>query len=224
MNVSSKTFLITGTSRGLGEAFVDTIINKSKATIVSLSRSITKNQEKLDKDRFLFFKTDLSKSKDFKNFKELKNVITTKELVFINNAGSINPISKIGEINAAQIKENLSVNILSTFLLCNFILDEFGENKITMINISSGAANIPLENWSLYCSGKAAIKMLFDVMAKEYPEHSFLNIDPGVMDTDMQTYIRNSNFKNAKNFIKYKEDGILKNPTKVAEDILKYYI
>ncbi len=224
MDLSSKTFLITGTSRGLGEALVDTILTKSKATIVSLSRSISKNQEKFKNDRFIFLKTDLSKTKNSGNFKELKKVITTKELVFINNAGSIYPISKIGEINTFQIIENLNINILSTFLLCNFILNEFKENKITMINISSGAANIPIENWSLYCSGKVAIKMLFDVMAKEYPEHKFFNIDPGVMDTDMQIYIRNSNFKNVKDFIKYKEKGILKKPTEVAEDILKNYI
>ena len=44
-----KTYIITGTSKGLGEAFVSTLSDNKNNFIIAISRTITEGQKKLDK-------------------------------------------------------------------------------------------------------------------------------------------------------------------------------
>ena len=66
-----------------------------------------------------------------------------------------------------------------------------------MINIGSGAGNSPIHSWSTYCTTKAAIDMLTGVIAEENHKNlTVFSVHPGVVDTNMQSEIRNSNPKN----------------------------
>jgi NAD(P)-dependent dehydrogenase (short-subunit alcohol dehydrogenase family) len=56
--------------------------------------------------------------------------------------------------------------------------------------VSSGAANLALESISAYCTAKAALNHFTRVLAVEEPELTALAVRPGVVDTDMQTFIR----------------------------------
>ncbi len=95
------------------------------------------------------------------------------------------------------------------------------EHKMSFVNISSGAANRAISNWSLYCSSKAFIQMFFNVAESEYKQHRFFNIDPGVMDTNMQKSLRESYFPDVQLFKNLKKEGKLKLPLTVAQEILK---
>ena len=59
---------------------------------------------------------------------------------------------------------------------------------------SSGAAHRPLEGWSAYCSGKAALAMLTRAVALEHAAEGIrvFGFAPGTIDTDMQVTIRAS--------------------------------
>ncbi len=92
----------------------------------------------------------------------------------------------------------------------------FNANALTFVNISSGAANRAISNWSLYCSSKAFIEMFFNVAEKEYERHRFFNIDPGVMDTNMQKSIRDSDFPDLSDFQKLEKEGKLRATKDVA--------
>jgi benzil reductase ((S)-benzoin forming) len=117
--------------------------------------------------------------------------------------------------------KTLAVNVKSTMLITQYLLKNFSSNAIKFVNISSGAANSPIRNWSLYCSSKAFIQMFFKVAESEYQQHRFFNIDPGVMDTNMQKSLRGSDFPDAQNFKDLKKQGKLKSPEEVALEILK---
>jgi benzil reductase ((S)-benzoin forming) len=213
--------IITGTNRGLGKAFVDVLINKKDIFIISISRSLTREQADYSSKRFSFLNIDLSKDDLDKKITVLKDSVDEQKIYFINNASIIEPIAKIEDLDTVEIDKVISVNIKSTILITKYLLGNFKANQITFVNITSGAANRAISNWSLYCSSKAFIKMFYSTAEKEYSQHRFFNIDPGVMDTNMQKSLRESDFPAVKNFKNLQNDGKLKSPKEVAGEILK---
>lgn len=91
--------------------------------------------------------------------------------------------------------------------------------------MSSGAAVRPIESWAVYCSSKAGLFMLSEVidveqklLHAENPVRIF-SFFPGVVDTDAQVRIRNTekkNFSIVETFVNYKENGQLSKPGDVA--------
>ena len=220
-NMKKKVFIITGANRGLGKAFVDILINREDSFIISISRRMSENQKSYSPKNFYFLDTDLSSNWPTQKISVLKRIIGKENIYFINNASIIDPILKIEDLTKKAIDVVISVNIKSTIMITKFLLKNFKHNKLSFVNISSGAANRTIANWSLYCSSKAFIKMFFNTAEIEYEQHQFFNIDPGVMDTNMQKSLRDSDFPDIENFKKLQEEGSLKSPSDVAEDILK---
>lgn len=219
-----KTFIITGANRGLGKAFVDVLIKNENHFIISISRSQSEDQKNYASTNFYFLKADLSESTLGKKINILKELITNQDIYFINNASIIEPICKIENLDEAAIDKTISVNIKSTMLITKYLLHHYNNHILTFVNISSGAASRAISNWSLYCASKAFIKMFFSVAESEYNQHRFFNINPGVMDTNMQRSIRETNFPDASNFKKLQEEGKLKLPNDVALEILNTVI
>ena len=215
-----KIFIISGTSRGLGKAVVDVLLKNRPYFILSLSRRINKEQQKHLSKNFYFLEVDLSSNKIKEKITFLKNIIKNEDIYFLNNASIINPIKKIDKINDEEIDRTISVNIKSTITITKYLLENFNKNNLTFVNISSGASKKAISNWSLYCSSKAYIKMFFNVAKMEYLQHNFFNIDPGVMDTNMQESIRNSDFPDISDFKDLHKYGKLKSPIYVAKEIL----
>lgn len=216
-----KTIIITGANRGLGKAFVDVLMKIDDCFIISMSRSANKDQLEYSSKKFQFIKTDLSQDDIQNSMEVLKNNISNEAVYFINNASIIEPILKIEDLDEKSINKTLVVNVKSTMLITQFLLKNYPTNQLTFVNISSGAANRAISNWSLYCSSKACIEMFFKVAESEYKQHHFFNIDPGVMDTNMQKSLRESNFPDVENFRDLQKEGKLKSPIDVAKDILK---
>ena len=215
-----KVFIITGTNRGLGEGFVDVLVKDNNNFVISMSRSLSEAQKTYTSDNFYFLKADLSANAIDKKISFINTLINNEDVYFINNASIIEPIDKIENLQDQDIERTISVNIKATIQLTKYLLRNFNENKLTFINISSGAANRAISNWSLYCSSKAFIKMFYEVAEIEYRQHRFFNIDPGVMDTNMQKSIRNSDFPDVSSFKDLQEQGKLKTPKQVALEIL----
>ena len=62
-----------------------------------------------------------------------------------------------------------------------------------VINLSSGAANSPLEGWSHYCSSKAGAAMLTQCADREAQgDIRVVGLSPGTVATEMQVQIRKS--------------------------------
>jgi benzil reductase ((S)-benzoin forming) len=216
----NRTVIITGANRGLGKAFVDVLIKDEDCFIISISRSLSDEQKEYAPERFHFLKMDLSKDHVKEKTTALKDLIGNEPVCFINNASSIEPIVKIEDLDETAIDTAISVNIKSTMLITTYLLKNHDQNSLTFVNISSGAANRAISNWSLYCASKAFVQMFFNVAESEYKQHRFFNIDPGVMDTGMQKSLRDSDFPDVENFKDFKKENQLKQPIDVAEDIL----
>lgn len=215
-----KIFIVTGANRGLGKAFVDALIQNENYFVISISRSMNEEQKTYALDHFYFIKADLSENNIDRKLIVLKNLIAKQEVYFINNASVIDPISRIENLEDEAIENTISINIKSPIQITKYLLRHFNENKLTFVNISTGAASRAISNWSLYCSSKAFVKMFYEVAESEHGQHRFLNIDPGVMNTNMQQSIRNSDFPDLSNFKHLQEEGKLKSPNDVALEIL----
>ena len=215
-----KVFIITGANRGLGKAFADLLIKNEDHFVISISRSVSDEQKFDTSANFYFIGADLADNNIGEKIAVLKDLIGNQDICFINNASVIEPITKIEYLNEDDMDKAISVNIKSTMLIMQYLISHFNNNKLSFVNISSGAADRAISNWSLYCSSKAFIKMFFNVAESEYNQHRFFNIDPGVMDTNMQKSIRNSDFPDVADFQNLEKEGKLKSTKAVALEIL----
>ena len=168
-----KTFIITGANRGLGEAFVDVLMKRKDCFVISISRSITEKQQNYSVENFYFLEADLTDNILDKKLNIIKKIVKGNEICFINNASIIEPILKIEDISIDALDQTILVNIKSTILISKYLLLHFNNLKLSFVNITSGAANRAISNWSLYCSSKAFIQMFFRVAESEYKQHRF---------------------------------------------------
>ncbi|XP_027761417.1 sepiapterin reductase-like [Empidonax traillii] len=116
-------------------------------------------------------------------------------LILVNNAGSLGDISKsfLDLTDPDEINAYLAFNVTSALCLTSTALQAFGKRpgcRRSVVNISSLCALKPFRSWALYCSGKAAREMMFQVLALEEPDVRVLSYAPGPLDTDIQLLAR----------------------------------
>ena len=225
-------FLVTGASKGLGRSLSLSIAN-SGCTVIALARespelnSIEVELKKISQESFAiwmrsirFFTNLRISGKIVSNFGHLSGII--------HNAGIINPIGNMLDVEREDWEQTIQVNLLGVQDLTRS-LDSIigGENHTRITTISSGAAQRSLHGWSAYCVSKAGLDMWTMCMAEEGANEniSALAIAPGIVDTGMQEEIRNadeSSFPLLQNFKDYYNNGELSKPDDVANKLLPY--
>jgi benzil reductase ((S)-benzoin forming) len=229
-------YIITGTSRGLGEALVQLLLQPNNK-IYCLSR--TKNMDLLEKasERSIdlpYFEVNVGNVSEVEGalrevFHSIENQMIDS-ITLINNAGMIEPITTVGNMSSQDLELNLTTNLLAPMVLTNLFLGFIGklEGRKTIVNVSSGAANRPISGWSAYCSTKAGLDMFTKTVGLEQVREenptTVISFSPGVMDTAMQSTIRSKakqDFETVETFQGYKEQGMLRTPIFVAETLLK---
>ena len=186
--------IVTGASRGLGAA-VAHWLGKAAAAVALIARSEENLNETGDKVRRLGGESLVCRA-DVSQYDACCNVINKTLDRFgridavVNNAAVVQPISAVAQSDPADWRYNLEVNLLGPYNLIRASADALRRQKGRVVNVSSGAANLALESMSAYCTGKAALNHFTRVLAVEEPELTALTVRPGVVDTDMQTYIR----------------------------------
>lgn len=118
-----------------------------------------------------------------------------QRLLLINNAGSLGDVSKgiVDLADPGEVNNYWALNLTSTLCLTSSVLKAFRDSpglSRTVVNISSLCALQPFKGWALYCAGKAARDMMFQVLASEEPGVRVLSYAPGPLDTDMQQEAR----------------------------------
>lgn len=218
-------YIITGTTKGIGKAFVEVLLRDKKNYIISLSRA-----ENSSKNNFINYTCDLIEPDENILQEIFSNVVglNPDKIFLINNAGQLTPIDKLGNCNNDELRRCVSVNLTAPLILINSFLSQTlsGKAEKVIINISSGAASSPYSGWSAYCSSKAGVDMLTKTVAVEqHPLLKIVSIAPGVVDTGMQDLIRSTpkeSFEMVDKFMDLKKDGYLYQPDDVAERIIDF--
>lgn len=211
-----KAIILTGYRHGLGGAIRQLLLDKYRhCSLIFIGRGGSDLLSSLE----IYQDLDLENT-DYESFAFLdKLLIDVDEVIFINNAGIIQPISGLQSVDVEYIKKNMSINYFSPVFLLTKLVQLC--KKIKVLNISSGAAIKPIPYWSAYCSSKSAIRSFLDVIALEGVK--VIHIDPGVMDTNMQKLIRTSsnNYPELKQFNELHENGELRTPLDVAKEVCR---
>lgn len=232
-----KAIVVTGISSGLGKSFFK-ILSGSEAKVVGISRRFLPEQREAAREfpeRIVLLTMDLSASwhkLDTMLLERALERLACPELVFISNAGTIHPISPVDRAEPESIRNAMAVNMLGPMLLTRVLSGHVGRTngKLTVLNISSGAASRAIAGWSSYCSTKAGIRMFFDVLAEDNAGRSavkVIHIDPGVLDTGMQEAIRmagKSDMPAKDAFVRLATEGKLRNPDDVAHELVSKYL
>jgi NAD(P)-dependent dehydrogenase (short-subunit alcohol dehydrogenase family) len=114
--------------------------------------------------------------------------------ILVNNAGVIAPIGPLADADPAAWARNIAINLVGPVLVTRSALPLLRDARGLIVNISSGAAHRPLEGWSAYCAGKAGLAMVTRSLALELEGTGVAAVGfrPGVVDTEMQVEIRAS--------------------------------
>ena len=110
----------------------------------------------------------------------------------ILNAGLLDPVSKIADLDLEAAKTLFDVNVLSLFSMLKHAIPSLRHSKGKVIFVSSGAAVSATAAWGPYSASKAALNSIAATLANEEPEILSVALRPGVVATDMQAQIRST--------------------------------
>jgi benzil reductase ((S)-benzoin forming) len=230
-----KYAIITGSSRGLGEAIANRMLEE-KVKVIGVARSDNEKLRDLAKQlggEYHFYPCNLASTTEIRSvFHEISELTfneQTDQVYLINNAGIIEPIETAGLLNDQAMLTNIQVNLTAPIQICNLMLKKAKASNVplTVTNVTSGAAERPVHGWSLYCSTKAGINMFTKTTGLELENQQsqikVIGYSPGIMDTGMQSTIRSSSeeaFAELDTFKDYKEKGMLRTPAVVANALV----
>jgi NAD(P)-dependent dehydrogenase (short-subunit alcohol dehydrogenase family) len=192
--MAKQTVIVTGASRGLGAA-VARIAALMEANVVLTARSepdleAVARQIEASGGRALPVAGDLGQAADCQRIVAEAVQAFGQVDALVNNAGVVTPIAPIATADPQSWRENLAVNVLGPFMLTQAALPDLRKNKGRVVNVSTGAAVVPVHSWSAYSVAKAALNQLTRALAAEEPDVIAIAVRPGVVDTDMQATIR----------------------------------
>lgn len=199
MTLTGKTAIVTGASRGIGEATVRHLASLG-ATVVLAARSgdrITAIAADITADggRALAVPCDVSRAADVRNLIETATAETGRIDILVNNAGLIDPIARLADSDPNAWGQIVDINLKGVYHGLRFAIPEMVPlGGGTIVNISSGAATGALEGWSHYCATKSAVLSLTRVADKEYRDQGIrvIGLSPGTVATEMQLKIKAS--------------------------------
>ena len=219
-----KLAVMTGGSRGLGKELFDLLVGRGWAVFeISRSGGSVKHL-RADLGDGGAIEEVLSKVVDEVGDRELD------EVLFLSNAGTVEPIRRVGGASPEEILRSLHANAIAPIRLVNAFVAAFDgrAERRTVLHVSSGAARRGHAGWGLYGAGKAAVEGYLRTLAEEDKAKDgrvrTIVLDPFVMDTAMQEAIRASDpaeFPQRDRFRSFREKGVLLPPREVARAAMR---
>jgi len=196
MDMSGKTVLITGASRGIG-AEAGRVFAKAGANVVLLARS----KASVAALAAEIGDTALAMACDVADYAQVQAAVQACVDhfggldVLVGNAGVIEPISRMASADPAGWGQAIDINLKGVFHGMRAALPVMqAAGGGTILTVSSGAAHGPIEAWSHYCASKAGAAMLTRCLDKEEREQGIraIGLSPGTVATQMQREIKAS--------------------------------
>ncbi len=223
-----RKFFITGSSKGLGRAITDLLLEEPDVGVTGISRT-----NSTEHPRFTHIPFDLDNVHNLARIVDglFQDNSDFEEVVLINNAGYLGDIQYMGDLDHQEFIKVMNINVIAAAILMNAFIRNFRDSagKKVVINIGSGAGRHPYDGWSAYCTSKAAVDMISEVAAMENSirDNNFriVSLAPGPVDTGMQDIVRSApveNFSQLNKFIALKKLGQLPAVQETAKKILSF--
>lgn len=194
--MQGKVVAITGASRGIGAAAAR-VFAAAGAKVALLARS----EREIDGLAAEIGPAALALRCDVADWASVQQAVATvvqrfgRLDVLVNNAGTIDPITRLADVDPAAWGRAVDVNLKGVFHGLRAAIPVMrAQGSGTIITVSSGAARAALEGWSSYCAGKAGALMLTQAAHLEEGPHGIrvLGLSPGTVATEMQVKIKAS--------------------------------
>lgn len=223
MNLSGKTCIITGSSRGIGRGIAIEMANQGASVIINYSADEKGAFETLRLIKEFGGIADIIKA-DVSNYLSAKHLIdeTFKRFgrldILVNNAG----ISKIGliiDMEEGDFDRIINTNLKSVFNCTKHALPYMIDKKQgNIINISSMWGQNGASCEAIYSASKGGINSFTKALAKELgPSNIRVNaIAPGVIRTEMNSWLSEDEKKELEEEIPLMHFGESENIGKMA--------
>jgi 3-oxoacyl-[acyl-carrier protein] reductase len=180
-----KTALVTGASRGIGNAIALELKQKGYSVIgTATSQSGVDSLRENDIEGYIL---DLNSKDSIDQFWSLLEENNKSISVLINNAG-ITRDNIVLRMSDEEWSDIMNVHLYGTFQLCKRSLKMMLKNKWgRIINISSASASIGNRGQSNYAAAKAGVEAFTKSLAKEVGKRDITinSVAPGFISTDM---------------------------------------
>jgi NAD(P)-dependent dehydrogenase (short-subunit alcohol dehydrogenase family) len=233
---SSHLTVITGASRGLGRAMAEQLLQPGRR-LLCISRQSDEQLGALARDAGVEleqWQQDLSDpvaaAERLSAWLRGLEAQGFDSATLINNAGTIGRPRPLSDAVGTELAQALRVGLEAPMLLTSAFLgatkDWRADRKV--LNISSGLGRNAMGSQAPYCAAKAGMDHFSRAVALEEKGERgarIVSLAPGVIDTDMQVQLRDSDpamFPDYARFQKLKAEGLLDSPASAATKIIKY--
>jgi NAD(P)-dependent dehydrogenase (short-subunit alcohol dehydrogenase family) len=228
--------IVTGVSRGLGEALVAQLLAGGDR-VMGIGRHFTAEQRRFaaaEPDRLVLREADLAAPATLPDRPALEALLAGADhAALIHNAAMVEPIGAIGTLPPDQVATAVTVNLTAPMLLTNAFLAALPPAiPATILFVSSGAARRMIDGWATYSATKRGGEAFFESLASQLADHTGVrvaSVNPGVMDTGMQASVRRAAggpdwFPEGDRYVSLHEQGRLPDPAEIARQILAEHL
>ena len=191
-NLSQRTVLITGGSRGLGRALgIELARAGAKVVLVARHASALEavvSQIRAEGGQAHAIAADVGDKQAIHAIAGQAAALSGEIDILINNASTLGPtpLAPLLDTDCELLERALAVNLVGPFRLTKVVAGAMAlRGAGLVVNISSDAAVEAYEQWGAYSVSKAALDHLTRIWAQELQSSGvrFVSVDPGDMDT-----------------------------------------
>jgi len=143
-------YYITGTSKGIGKAVAEALLEDEQNKVVGISRSVT-----IEHPNYQHEKLDLNNLYGVSTF-NFGLHDTIQKVVLINNAAMLATVKHVGGLENEKIIKGINVNLIAPLIFMNNFINTYKDlaAEKMIINVSSGAGKNPVDGWGVYCNSE----------------------------------------------------------------------
>ena len=187
-NGKTKTIVITGVSRGLGQAMVGWFIDQGHTVHgCARGREAIEELRKSYPAPHRFAVVDVTDAGAVQRWAEEVIEQDGAPDLLLNNAALINRNAPLVEVPVEEFSTVMDVNIKGVFHVCKaFLPAMIAKRHGVVVNFSSGWGRSVSAEVGPYCTTKWAVEGLTRALAEELPEGmAAVPLNPGMIDTPM---------------------------------------
>jgi 3-oxoacyl-[acyl-carrier protein] reductase len=194
MTLRERVVIVTGASRGLGEAVARRLVSdgahlvlaaRDGAALADLTTQL-KTRRVAPDQQIIEHPADVARPADVASLVEHAATLTGRIDVLVSNAGVYGPMGRIEDVDWQAWVDAIQVNLMGTVLCCRAVVPFMraqGHGKIILL--SGGGATQPLPRLSAYAASKAAVVRFGETLAEEVKDAGIdVNaVAPGALNT-----------------------------------------